>query len=292
MSRIRYEGAIYRPPSEASSLILQIAIGCSHNACTFCSAFKEKVFRVKSWPEIESDILAAKQSYPTVERIFLADGNALTIDTNLLVKTIQKLYSEFPFLQRVGIYGGPKDILRKRPEELQKIREAGLGLVYFGLESGSNHVLKMINKGVTAEQMVEACHKVQDAGLALSVTAIAGLGGQDRSAEHAIETAAIVSAINPTYLSILTLMVVEGTPLYKQIQRGEFHLLTPLEDLKEIRLLLEKASLTDCVFRSNHASNYLPLKGILNRDKYTLLALLDRALSDPDMLRPEFMRGL
>lgn len=289
---MRYEGAIFRPPSEASSLILQISVGCSNNTCTFCSAYKDKIFRMKTWPEIEADILSAKRYQKSVNRIFLADGNALALDSRLLIKILERLYSEFPFLERVGIYAGAQDILRKRPEELRELKESGLGIVYFGLESGSDKILKMVRKGVSAAQMIEACRKVLDAGFDLSVTVIAGLGGQALTEEHAIETAAVASAINPTYLSTLTLMVVENTPLYGQIQRGEFKLLTPIQDLKEIKLMLEKVSLTNCIYRSNHASNYVMLKGILNRDRQKLISVLERALSNPDLLRPEFLRGL
>ena len=289
---MRYEGAIFRPPSEASSLILQISVGCSNNTCTFCSAYKDKKFRMKTWPEIEADILSAKVYKNSVNRIFLADGNALALDTKVLIKTLESLYTNFPFLERVGIYAGAQDILRKQPEELKEIKESGLGIVYFGLESGSDKILKLVRKGVSAAKMVEACRKVKDAGLTLSITVISGLGGTALTEEHASETAAVISAINPDYLSTLTLMVVEGTPLYDQVQCGEFKLMTPIQDLKELKLMLEKVTLQDCTFRSNHASNYLPLKGILNQDKQALLALLERALSTPDMLRPEYLRGL
>lgn len=289
---MRYEGAIFRPPSEASSLILQISVGCSNNTCTFCGAYKDKKFRVKSWLEIEADILIAKRYLDRVKRIFLADGNAMALDSSLLIKTLKMLYHEFPFLERVGIYAGAQDILRKQPEELKELKESGLGIVYFGLESGSDKILKMVRKGVTPAQMIEACKMVMEAGLTLSVTVIAGLGGQELSEEHAIETASAVSAINPDYLSTLSLMVVEGTPLYEQVRRGEFKLLTPVQYLKEIKLMLENVSLKNCIYRSNHASNYLPLRGVLNRDKQKLISLLETALSNPNMLRPEFLRGL
>lgn len=289
---MRYEGAIFRPPSEASSLIMQISVGCSNNTCTFCSAYKDKKFRIKTWPEIESDIQSANKYKKSVNRIFLADGNALMLDTKLLITTLERLYNDFPFLERVGIYAGAQDIIRKQPEELKKLKEAGLGIVYFGLESGSDKILKLVRKGVTAAKMVEACRKVKAAGLTLSITVISGLGGVDLTEEHASETAAVISAINPDYLSTLTLMVVEGTPLYDQVQRGEFKLMTPIQDLQELKLILEKVTLTNCTFRSNHASNYLPLKGVLNRDRQALLSLLERAFSDPDMLRPEYLRGL
>lgn len=209
---MRYDPPVFRPPSEASSLILQVSLGCSHNACAFCGMYKGKKFRVKSWPEIEADILAAKKEFPVAARVFLADGNALALDSGLLIKTVKKLYSEFPCLERVGIYAGPKDILSKQPQELAELREAGLGILYFGLESGSDRVLGRVGKGVSSAQMVEAGRKVLDAGLALSVTVIIGLGGTELSEEHALETAAAAGAIDPTYLGALTLMVPENSP--------------------------------------------------------------------------------
>lgn len=289
---MRYDPPVYRPPSEASSLILQVALGCSHNFCTFCGMYKGKAFRAKSKMEIDVDIAAAKQAFPGATRVFLADGNALSLDNRLLIQVLQTLYKEFPFLGRAGIYAGPRDILSKSPGELKELRDSGLGIVYLGVESGSDRVLKAVRKGVNAAQMVEAGRKILDAGLELSITVIIGLGGTVLTAEHAMDTAACVSAINPTYLGALTLMIVEGTPLEEKVRRGEFKLLTPFQGLKETKLMLENVSLSNCVFRSNHASNYLALKGTLNRDKEALIALLDRAISEPGLLRPEFMRGL
>jgi radical SAM superfamily enzyme YgiQ (UPF0313 family) len=191
-----------------------------------------------------------------------------------------------------GIYAGAQDALKKEPEELIALKEAGLGIVYFGLESGSDAVLKLVRKGVTAADMIKACHRIKEAGLTLSITVISGLGGVDMTREHALRTAEVVSVINPDYLSTLTLMVVKGTKLYDQVQRGEFKLMTPLQDLKELKLMLEHVNLSNCVFRSNHASNYLPLKGVLNRDRDALVSLIERGLATPAMLRPEYLRGL
>lgn len=289
---MRYDPPVFRPPSEAASLILQVALGCSHNACTFCGMYKGKKFRVKSWPEIEADIQSAKQAFPGATRVFLADGNALSLENSVLINILKQLYSEFTYLERVGIYAGPKDILSKKTEELKELKDCGLGILYLGLESGSDRVLRMVKKGVSAAQMVEAGRKVLAAALPLSVTVIIGLGGPELSEEHAAETAAAVSAINPTFLSALTLMITEDAPIFEKVRRGEFKLLTPVQGLKEIKMLLEKVSLNNCVFRSNHASNYLPLKGTLNQDKAALISLLDQALADPGLLRPEFMRGL
>jgi len=289
---MKYEGAIFRPPSEAGSLILQVTVGCSNNTCTFCSAYKDKRFRVKSWPEIEEDIISAGRYKNSVDRIFLADGNALMMNTDLLLKILRRLYNDFPYLERVGIYAGAQDVLKKQPEELKALKEAGLSIVYFGLESGSDTVLKLVRKGVTAADMIEACQKIKDAGLTLSITVISGLGGVDLTEEHALRTAEVVSIINPDYWSTLTLMVVKGTKLYDQVQRGEFKLMNPLQDLKELKLMLEHVKLNNCVFRSNHASNYLPLKGVLNRDRDALISLIERGLATPAMLRPEYLRGL
>ena len=289
---MNYEGAIFRPPSEAGSLILQVTVGCSNNTCTFCSAYKDKKFRVKSWPEIEADIISAGRYKNGVNRIFLADGNALMLQNELLLKILKRLYNDFPYLERVGIYAGAQDALKKEPEELIALKEAGLGIVYFGLESGSDAVLKLVRKGVTAADMIKACHRIKEAGLTLSITVISGLGGVDMTREHALRTAEVVSVINPDYLSTLTLMVVKGTKLYDQVQRGEFKLMTPLQDLKELKLMLEHVNLSNCVFRSNHASNYLPLRGVLNRDRDALVSLIGRGLATPAMLRPEYLRGL
>lgn len=289
---MRYDQPVFRPPSEAASLILQVALGCSHNACTFCGMYKGKKFRVKAWEEILSDLAAAKRFYPNAARVFLADGNALALDTDLLLKTIEKCYQEFPLLERVGIYAGPKDILAKSAGELAEMRKAGLVILYLGLESGSDSVLKAVAKGVSSAQLVKAGRKALEAGLTLSVTVILGLGGLELWEEHALRTAEAVSAIDPTYLSALTLMVVENTPLYEKVKRGEFHVLTPQQSLTELKLMLEKVNLTNCVFRSNHASNYLPLRGTLDRDKGALISLLENSLARPELLKPEFLRGL
>lgn len=283
---------VYRPPSEASSLILQVTLGCSHNACSFCVSYKGKKFRVKTWPEIEADIEAAKKYYRNVTRVFLADGNAMVADTGLLLKVLEKLHRDFPYLERIGIYARADDILNKTPEDLKKLSEAGISLVYYGLESGSDRILKMIHKGVTVEQIIEGGRKAMAAGLPLSVTIIIGVGGPELSEEHAKETAVAANAINPAYLSALTMLIPEGSFMDRKLKRGEFKLLTPEQTLKELRILLENISLENCVFRSNHASNYLPLKGVLNQDRDKMLALIERGLANPTLLRPEYLRGL
>jgi len=283
---------VYRPPSEAASLIFQVTLGCSHNACSFCVSYKGKRFRVKTWEEIEADIDAAKVYYRNITRVFLADGNAMVAETGLLLKVLEKLYHNFPRLERVGIYARASDFLSKTPEDLKKLREAGITLAYLGLESGDDRILKMIHKGSTAAEIIDSGRKAMEAGLPLSVTVIIGVGGPEMSEEHAVATAKAASAINPAYLSALTMLIPENSFMDKKVKKGEFKLLTPEQTLQELKVMLENMTLTNCVFRSNHASNYLPLKGVLNQDRGKLLAFIQSALAHPELLRPEFMRAL
>lgn len=287
-----YEFPLYRPPSEGNSLILQITVGCSHNQCTFCYMYKTKKFRVKTLEEIEKHINSAKKEYPNTTRIFLADGNALSMDTRLLVEIIQRLYLEFNHLERVTAYAGPNDILRKTDKELEELRSSGLTMLYLGVESGSTQVLKNIKKGVTPEKMIEAGQKAIRAGFQLSCMIISGLGGKELWKEHALESAKVISAIDPDYLALLTLLVEEGTELYSQVESGTFSLLSPEEVIDETKLFLDNLELTDCVFRSNHPSNYITLKGILNRDKDKLITILTKAQEDEIEFKPEYWRVL
>jgi radical SAM superfamily enzyme YgiQ (UPF0313 family) len=285
-----YEGMIYRPPSEAYSFILQVTVGCSHNACTFCSMYKEKRYREKDLAEIIPDIEYVTQHHPGVKRVFLADGNALAMKTEKLIEILRILKKSFPRLERVGIYSGPKDALRKEPEELQALHKAGLSIVYLGVESGDDQILKEIKKGVTAAKLITAGRKLKAAGFTLSVTVIAGLGEVARMEQHATATAAVVTAIDPDYLGVLTLMVNEDTPLARKAERGEFMLLSPMQVLQELKILISGLNTTNCVFRSNHASNYLSLGGILARDRDQLMRLIENTTAE--QLRPEFWRAL
>lgn len=285
-----YDYPLYRPPSEAYSLILQVTLGCSHNACTFCTMYKTKRYTQKSWPEIEKLIGEAAMLYPRANRIFLADGNVLAMPTAVLTDTLDLLYRSFNRLERISCYGGPNDALRKTPEELRSLREKGLALVYMGIESGSDSILKKVKKGATAAQIIEAGRKILAAGIGLSATIITGLGGREQWEEHAIETARVVSAINPTYLGSLTLMLEQGAPILRAITQGELTLLTPAEILREIRLMIEHVELENCTYRSNHASNYFRLAGVLNRDKKAMLQSIDRYLAIPTWV-PCLMRA-
>ena len=291
---MRYHGMVIRPPSEAESYILQVAYGCSHNRCTFCGTYAEKPFRVRPIDEVLEDIALAQAHIPDTRRVFLADGNALVLDADRLITILDALASAFPLLRRVGIYASARDILHKTDAELAALHQRKLEIVYLGLESGSDEVLRRVHKGITAAEMVDGVKKLQVAGIRTSVIALLGLGGTELSTEHAEQTGRVVSAMDPEYLSMLTHMLVPGTELHRQWQAGAFELPGPLALLGELRQVIAVTDgLTRCVFRTNHASNYLPLAGTLSRDRDRLLASLDEAVHrGPSSLRPEAWRAL
>ena len=289
---MRYEGRIFRPPSEARSYILQVTIGCSYNKCYFCSMYKEKSFSYRKLEDVFYDLESARRTYNYVKRIFIADGNALSMKTEYLLSVFEKIKELFPECERIGIYGAPKDLLRKKKEELDRLNALGLGIIYLGLESGSDKVLKLINKGVTSEEMVAAANLVKQTDIKLSVTAISGLGGKDHTEEHGVETGKILSRMNPDYIGILTLMVEEDTPLEKMISKGEFLILDPEEVMDEMKLMVENIDVDDCVFRSNHASNYFSFFGNLPDEKKAILNQIDRALKSKDNFKSEIFRSL
>lgn len=286
-----YDYPLYRPPSESKSLILQLTHGCSHNRCTFCNMYKSKKFYIKTPQEIDSHIQWAKESYGTATKIFLADGNALVLETTQLEEIITRLFMDFPQLERVSAYGAPRDLLKKSPQELLRLRKAGLSLIYLGVESGSDTILKNINKGVTASEMISAGRKTVKAGIQLSCMVISGLGGKELWEEHAIETAKVINSIKPHYFAPLTLMVENGTELKRLIDNNEFKLLNPAEVLHELELMIENLELNNCLFRSNHASNYVSLRGVLNEDKDEILLQI-RNMKEFEDYKPEDLRGL
>ncbi len=289
---VRYEGMVYRPPSEANSLIVQVTIGCSHNGCSFCSMYKEKRFRVRDLKDIIEDLEQAKLTYGVVKKVFLADGDALVLETNKLKVILSKVRELFPQCERVGIYATAKDILSKSLEELKELKDFGLGIVYLGVESGSNEILISINKGVTVNDMIMAGCKIKESGVKLSTTLISGIGGTKKTSEHAIESAKLISAINPDYVGFLTLMLEPGTLIYEEVQKGRFNILTPEEIMYETREFLQKVEVTNCIFRSNHASNYMPLAGTLPQDKNQLLQHIDLALKGKHRYKQEEYRRL
>ncbi|MDA8235111.1 MAG: radical SAM protein [Clostridia bacterium] len=290
---MKYDLPLFRPPSEAYSLIIQVTLGCSHNKCTFCSAFKTKTFKIRTLDEVEADLKEARKTHPYVGKIFLADGDALILPTEYLLKLFSLIRKLFPECNRIGIYGSAKAINRKTLAELKQFGQEGLGIIYLGLESGNDQVLTNINKGVTADETIRAGLKVKEAGIPLSITIISGMGSRELLREHALDTARVLNAIDPDYLGLLALMIVEGTPLFEQKQRGQFEVLTPKEIMAETKLLLENLELTNCVFRANHASNYYPLMGTLPEDKPALLALLDKIQNaSPDVFKKDSHRLL
>jgi radical SAM superfamily enzyme YgiQ (UPF0313 family) len=290
---MKYEGIVIRPPSEAGSLILQITLGCSHNRCTFCPTYKGKRFRIRSLEEIQEDLASARR-YRGVRRVFLADGDALIAPRRMLVPIVEEINAAFPDLERIGVYGNAKSILRKSPEELVELRELGLGIVYLGLESGDPQVLSDIQKGVGVEAMVEAAHRVREAGILLSVTVLVGIAGTAGSIRHAELTGKVLSEMNPDYIGALTVMIVPGTPLAQSHESGEFVLPDTRGLLAELGAMLAHTDVTDCLFTSNHASNYLPLRIRLPEEKAEALSIIEHVLSAnrTDLLRPEHLRGL
>ena len=290
---MRYEGDIYRPPSEAYSLLIQVTIGCSHNKCTFCSMFKDKKFRVREVSEVLEDLETARKTYRRVEKIFLCDGDALCLANHKLMVILEKIRELFPECKRVGIYGSAKDVLRKSPAELAELRSAGIGMIYLGAESGSQKVLDAICKGVTREQMIEAVHKIENSGIKASVTFISGLAGKAGWEEHAIETGKMISEMNASYVGLLTLMLDPRATITKQIASGALTLLSGEEVVAETYLMLKHAEPTKtCVFRSNHASNYVSLRGNLPSDKERMMQKLQRAMEDRGLLKDERFRML
>ncbi len=289
---MRYYGSVYRPPSEAYSLIVQVTYGCSHNTCAFCSMYKEKRFALRPLEEVLEDFRIARQTYRRVDKVFLADGDALVRKASELYVILDTVRELFPECQRVTSYASPASIRIRTDEELRTLREKGLTMVYMGLESGCDEVLKLMRKGHMSAEIIEMGQKVRRSGIALSVTAITGLGGPDLLEQHAVETAKAFNAMNPEYIGMLTLMVEPGTPLYDWVQDGSFQLLTQPQVLRETRLLVENLDSPGSVFRMNHASNYLVLKGTLNGDQSAMLAEIDRAEHDLSRLRPESWRGL
>ncbi len=293
---LKYEGQIWRPPSEAKSLIFQITIGCSHNPpCAFCVSYRKKAFRIKTLKEVENDLDVALQlGYRNAKRIFLADGDALVVKTETLLSILKLLQVNFPNLERIGIYGSVQNIIHKSLEDLIALKRAGLNIIYVGFETGDDFLLEKIKKGVTREQNIQAGLRVKEAGISLSAILILGLGGPKGSQRHINETATMFNRIKPNYLAALTLMLPDGTEMKTAFERNEFTPLKPEELLEELRdLILNLTELNNTIFRTNHASNYLPLKGILSQDRERLLNIIEYALEAPkEYLKPEYFRGL
>ena len=303
---------IFRPPSERNSYFLPLTKGCSNNTCTFCSYYETKL-QLREADEVKREIDAVAlfmnqgihlPGIPDIvyaisrawdgRRVFLQDGDALVYPFPKLKEVLQYLNGKVPFIQRIGTYATPQDILRRSTNELIELQQLKLGIVYMGIESGDDEVLQRIAKGANHRQIVEAGKKVIEAGIILSVSVILGLSGVAGSERHALETARLLTEIDPEYAGALTLTLVPGTPLYQQWQKRNFMPISPINTLRELKTVVENSSFTNCFFSSMHASNYLSIRGTLPQEKTRMIAELDNVLAkdDPSMLRPEFLRGL
>jgi len=289
---MHYEGNIIRPPSEANSILLQVTVGCSRNKCTFCGTYRGERFRIKSDSVIMEDIEFAARYCRRQRRVFLCDGDALIIPQKRLLQILQTIRTRLPWVTRVGTYANAKSLNMKSSSELRDLKDHGLGIAYMGLETGDDVTLKKINKGAGAEQMIAMGKKARQAGIKLSITVLLGIAGRQRSQTHALETGRVLSAIDPEYVGALSLMPIPGTPQFEDHQAGNFELLNPQEMLTELRTMFASTNLSRGLFHANHASNYLPIRARMPRDKESTLNLIDQALAGEIGLKPEYLRAL
>lgn len=287
---MKYYGKVFRPPSEARSLIVQATVGCSYNKCDFCSMYKDDVFHLRDLEELKVEVKEYLEERPFYKRVFIADGDALCLSNDKLIDLCDFFAKNMENLERITAYATAKDILRKSDEELRELRKHGIEMVYVGYESGSDEILKDVNKNSTAEEYILATKKAKAAGIKVSATIIAGLGGMDKMELNAVETAKVVTGAKPDYISYLTLDLFPDTPLYERYKSGEFKRLSPLDILQEIKIFLENVDSEGTVFRSNHASNYISLAGNLNEDRERMIAEIDEALREENY-KPEYLRG-
>ncbi len=289
-----YVGRIFPPPSEAHSLLLQVTVGCSHNRCSYCDMYRDKQFRAKPWELVEGDLEQAAALGPRFRKLFLCDGDALVLSTPKLLKILTGVRQYLPWIERVGVYGDTRSVGKKTPSELAELRDAGLGIVYHGVESGDDEVLRRIDKGGTRADCSETARKLRDAAIAHSVMVLLGIGGVELSEQHARNTASLLTDMDPPYVGALTTTIVPNTPLAESAARGEFVLPTKFRMLEELKILVEESTFSACRFSANHASNYLPLTCELPNAKPEVLRALPHILAAQDerMLRPESLRGL
>ena len=289
---MHYEGNIIRPPSEANSILLQVTVGCSRNKCTFCGTYKGERFRIKSDAIIMEDIAFAAKYCKRQRRVFLCDGDALIIPQKRLLKILEAIENQLPWVTRVGMYANAKALNMKTAAELRELKSHGVGIFYMGLETGDDITLKKIKKGASAKDMIEMGTKAKQAGIKLSSTVLLGIAGPQRSQIHALETGRVLSAIDPDYVGALSLMLIPGTPLYQDYKSGEFRLLEPREMLAELRTMIASTNLTRGLFHANHASNYLPIRARMPKEKEPTIRLIDAALAGKVPLKPEYLRAL
>ena len=289
---MHYEGNIIRPPSESNSILLQVTVGCSHNKCTFCGTYQGERFKIKSDEIIMADIAFAATHCKRQRRVFLCDGDALIIPQKRLMKILLEIRRQLPWVTRVGVYANAKSLKMKTPDELKELRENGLGIAYMGMETGDDVTLKAIKKGANSQQMIAMGKKAKAAGIKLSITVLLGLAGRERSQIHARETGRVLSTIDPEYVGALSLMLIPDTPICDDARSGRFTLIEPDEMLAELRTMIAETHQTQGLFHANHASNYLPIRARMPKDKAKTLALIDAALEGKVALRQEWMRAL
>lgn len=291
---MRYEGTVYRPPSEANSLLIQATIGCPHNKCTFCDMYKGTRFRLRPLNEIKADLWMARDHYgPWVKSLFLPDGNTIIMKTDDLVQIFEFARTLFPRLERITVYGAARFVDKKSLEDLKRLREAGLNRIHMGMETGDDITLERVRKGTTSEQIIRAGTKVREAGIQLSEYYLVGIGGLERTVEHARESARVLSAISPEFIRLRTFVPLPSTPIYEDFLEGRFQLLSPHQALEEIRILLHHTNADGSWVVSDHISNYWNITGQLPHDKEAMLAEIDRAVTIPeDHFRPADLYNL
>jgi radical SAM superfamily enzyme YgiQ (UPF0313 family) len=290
---LNYDYPLYRPPSEAKSLIFQVTLGCSFNQCSFCDMYRSKEYSERPWEEVKNEIDLMANQLPDSSRIFLADGDALNIQTDNMIKIVKYIYEKFPNLERVSCYATPMNLLKKTPEELKKMYEAGLKMMYIGIESGSDTVLKKVTKGATSKSIIKACRKAIDAGFTISCMVILGLGGKTYTKEHIRGTAEVLCAISPQYSAALTLIMEPGVKDEFMAKFGEpFVPVSDSEALDELEDLVSHIETkNEIIFRANHGSNAYTIKGTFPQDKQTMLEKISRMKQHPETIRPQGLRG-
>ena len=290
---LNYDAPLYRPPSEAKSLIFQVTLGCSFNECSFCDMYRSKDYSERSWEEVKSEIDLMAKTMPETTRIFLADGDALNLSTEYMIQIVEYVYQKFPKLERVSCYAMPMNLLKKTAEELEMMNKAGLNRLYLGIETGNDIILKKVTKGATQKTMIKSCNKAKDAGFTLSCMVILGLGGSKYTKENAIDTAKVINAVQPDYVGALTLYLENGIKEeFLTKFEGEFERLTDSQAIDELEQLISEIDVSDeIVFRANHGSNAYNVGGTFPQDKQEMLEKITWMKKHPEVVRPEGLRG-
>ena len=290
---LNYDAPLYRPPSEAKSLIFQVTLGCSFNECSFCDMYRSKEYSERSWEEVKGEIDLMAKTMPDTTRIFLADGDALNLSTDYMIQIVEYIYQKFPNLERVSCYAMPMNLLKKTPEELNMMNKAGLNRLYLGIETGNDIILKKVTKGATQSTMIKSCNKAKDAGFTLSCMVILGLGGNKYTKENAVDTAKVINAVQPDYVGALTLYLENGIKEeFLTKFEGEFERLTDSEAIDELELLISEINVDNAiVFRANHGSNAYNIGGTFPQDKQEMLEKITWMKNHPEVVRPQGLRG-